>query len=355
VGGHLATRLATALAGRSSGWKDRRLVLVADSRIARRLTPPIKTALASRGAEVRLLTVRPGERSKTRQGKADLEDRLLAARFGRDTLLLALGGGTILDLAGFVAATYTRGVPWIALPTTLLAMVDASIGGKTAINHPRGKNLIGSFHHPAAVYADIEWLSTLPPREYRNGLAEVVKIATGLSEPLFRRLERSATVLLDRGERALARVVAEAIALKGSVVVRDELEGGYRQALNFGHTIGHALETASGYRLSHGEAVSIGLVAESRIARRTGRFTGAAVRRVEALLVRLGLPVRLPRRIDPRDVLALTRSDKKVRGGEVRYALPARIGRMDPSFGWSQPIPDDLVLEALRTLGRPPC
>ena len=340
----------------SRHWRGRPLAIISDSTLARSFGSSLQRLLRGRGAPVRVIPLRAGETCKTREVKAAIEDRLLGARYGPDAVLLAVGGGSILDLAGFVAATFARGVPWIAVPTTLLAMVDASVGGKVGVNHPCGKNLIGAFHHPKAVYADLRFLRTLPEREYIRGLAEVVKMAAGLSEGLFRFLERRVPDILRHRPAVLRRLIAESVSLKARTVSRDERESGYRHVLNFGHTIGHAIESASGYRIAHGEAVAIGMVVESGIALRAGRFSAPQADRLRELLARLGLPV-TPPAIDPRRVLQFTRSDKKARGGSVRYALPARIGRMDRASGWSRPIPYRVVLQAwlaARGVGREP-
>ena len=343
VGRRLARAIAADLARERPGV---RVVLVADARAARRHAAPLLGALRRRGVRPEMILIGAPERTKTREGKAALEDRLLRSGAGRDTLIIAFGGGALLDLAGFTAATYMRGIPWIALPTTLLGMADASVGGKVAVNHPLGKNLLGAFHHPEAVYADLAWLDSLPDRAYRAGLAEIVKMAAGLSAPLFRVLEGSAPELLHRRPALLGDVIARSVALKSRMVSRDEREAGARQGLNFGHTIGHALETAEPGRWLHGEAVALGLVVESAIASRVSGFPPEAAARITALLRRLGLPVHPPDRFDPRRLIRLTRSDKKVRRGLPRYALPRRIGQMSRAGTgeWTHAVPDALVL-----------
>jgi 3-dehydroquinate synthase len=303
----------------------------------------------SAGLETHLLVVPAGERSKTRAQKSRLEDRMLAKGGGRDSAVLALGGGMIGDLAGFTAATYLRGIRFVTLPTTLVAMVDAALGGKTAVDHPRGKNLIGAFHHPAAMLADVAVLETLPERDYRAGLAEVVKTAVVGDESLFRRLERARGAILSRHPEVLEDLVAACCRVKAGIIRIDDREAGPRSMLNFGHTLGHALEHLSRYRLSHGEAVAIGMVLEARAAEAAGVLRRGDALRIETLLARFGLPVRAPRGLKAHWVLAAARADKKSRAGEIRYALPERIGGMAGGPGpFTRPLSESLVLSVLR-------
>ena len=284
-----------------------------------------------------------GETHKTRQGKAELEDRLLAAGLGRDTCLVALGGGVALDLAGFVAATYLRGIPHVLVPTTLLAQVDAAFGGKTGVNTPAGKNLVGAFHFPEAVLVDPDLLRTLPRTEWLGGLAEVVKHAVVGDPALFCRLERNAERLCSPGTLDPA-ALRRAAAVKLDVVADDPFEHDRRAVLNFGHTVAHALEAASGHAVPHGFAVAVGMAVESDVAVASCGFPAAERDRLLALLERLGLPTaaRLPfARL--RRYLAI---DKKNRAGAVRLALPRRIGRMAGArSGWTLTV-DPAVLQA---------
>jgi 3-dehydroquinate synthase len=264
-----------------------------------------------------------GEQHKTRETKARLEDRLLADRWGREVVILALGGGVVTDLAGFVAATYLRGVSWVALPTTLLGMVDASVGGKTAVNTPAGKNLVGAFHRPSAVVADLRALDTLPESELGNGLAEMVKHGAVADRAFLDELERSAGAVRAREPASLAPLVARAAAIKAEIVARDEREHGVRAVLNFGHTVAHALERSSGFELHHGLAVAIGMAVEATAAVRVGRYPREDRDRLVALLRHLGLPVRPPPRLSLQAVREAFAVDKKNRRGEVRFALPS--------------------------------
>jgi 3-dehydroquinate synthase len=329
----LTSQWARAVVSEAAG---SRIVVVSDARVARVVAPRFFTALRRAGARPLLLTFPAGERFKSRETKARLEDRLAAEAVGRDALVVALGGGVTGDLAGFLAATWHRGVPVFQVPTSLLAMADAALGGKTAVDHPAGKNLVGAFHPPRALWADVAALATLPDRELRCGLAEAVKIAAALDARLFARLERDAARLLAREERALVPVIERCLRLKGRVVSRDPTDRGPRAILNFGHTAAHAVEAASAYRVRHGEAVAIGLVAEARIGERVSGFPQEATERLRALLLRLGLPVTLPASLDPAAVARYALADKKTRGGIVRCALPVDLGRpperSDPTF-----------------------
>ena len=333
VGAGVLDRAARALVRSYAG---RRLVVIADATVARLHARRFARSLAARGGEVTLLTFSAGERSKTRETKAALEDRLYRERVGRESAVIAFGGGVTGDLAGFLAATWHRGVPVVQIPTTTLAMLDAALGGKTGVDLASGKNLIGAFHQPDSVWADVELLATLPDRAYRAGLAEAVKMAAALDAGLFREIETGAARLLARRPALLARVVARCLALKGRIVAADERDAGRRMILNFGHTAAHALESASGYRIPHGEAVAIGLVAESALAVKLAGMSQADADRIEALLVALLLPVRPPRGLDPARLRDALSRDKKSRARVVRCALPRRLGRMpggpDPTF-----------------------
>jgi 3-dehydroquinate synthase len=258
---------------------------------------------------------------------------------------------------GFTGATWHRGIPVVQAPTTLLAMADSALGGKTAVDLPAGKNLVGTFHAPSAVYADIATLASLPDSGFRAGFAEVVKTAVVADDGLFRWLEASAQALLRRDDAALEHAIGACLALKGRVVARDERETGRRAILNFGHTVAHALEAASGYAVPHGHAVAVGMVVEAHLAARTGSFPRAHLRRLERLLAALGLPARWPEGVSVDDVVAAARKDKKVRGGELRFALPRRIGRMRPGDDVTVPVGESLVgeiLEGLRHADAPP-
>ena len=293
------------------------------------------------------LTFPPGEPSKTREQWGRLTDALLAQGFGRDSGIVALGGGVAGDLAGFVAATYMRGLPYVQVPTSLLAMLDASVGGKTGVDTPEGKNLIGAFHPPAAVLADPRVLATLPERDYRGGMAEAVKHGLIADAGYFAWMERDAEALIQRDEAALTQLVRRSVELKAEVVSGDEREAGRRAILNAGHTVAHALEHATAYGLPHGEAVALGLIAECALAEGLGVAPAGLRTRVVGLLGRLGLPVRLTAPIDPERVVRAMGSDKKNRGAKVRFALPRELGAMDEGERWTREAPEGAIREAL--------
>ncbi|MBI3766041.1 MAG: 3-dehydroquinate synthase [Ignavibacteriales bacterium] len=274
-----------------------------------------------------LLTVPAGERSKSRRSKELLENNLLALGANRDSLIVALGGGMVGDLAGFVAATLLRGIPYIQIPTTLLAQVDSSIGGKVAIDHPLGKNLIGAFYQPQKVYIDIGALKTLPDREFSNGLAEVIKYAAILDSELFDELEQKQSKILSRDEKSLLNIIKRCCELKKSVVEEDEKETDYRRILNFGHTIGHAIERLSKYRIPHGQAVAIGMVAESTMSSHLGILPARHAERITSLLKMYNLPTEIPSTIKLEAIMRATLQDKKVHRGMTHYTLLERIGR----------------------------
>jgi len=312
------------------GKSCRRALIVTDENVAA-LRAPIAAALEAVGVAATTAVVPAGEGSKTLHHAADLYDDLVRLRADRHTAVVAVGGGVVGDLAGFVAATYARGVPLLMVPTTLLAQVDSSVGGKVGVNHPRCKNIIGAFHQPVGVWADTETLASLPPRELRSGLAEVVKYGVILDAGFFRYLEEHADEVLARRPEAVRHVVAHSCRLKAEVVTRDEREeSGVRAVLNFGHTVGHAIEAAAGYggAFRHGEAVAVGMAAEARLAERIGWLPPGVATRLVALLEKFGLPTTAP----GLDHAALTEAmsrDKKNQKGKTRFVLPRRIGQVE--------------------------
>lgn len=275
----------------------------------------------------KLLTIPPGEQSKNRKTKELLENQLLSFKAGRDSVIIALGGGVIGDLAGFVAATLHRGVPYIQIPTTLLAQVDSSIGGKVAVDHPLGKNLIGAFYQPKKVYIDVSVLKTLPEKEFINGMAEVIKYGAILDEKLFTYLENHRNELLKRKNHVLVKIIKRCCELKRDIVQKDERETGLRRILNFGHTIGHAVELISNYKVPHGYAIAIGMVAESKISVSMGLLSGLDFSRLANLLLQYKLPITFSRKLNATELFNATLQDKKVRNGIVHYTLIERIGK----------------------------
>jgi 3-dehydroquinate synthase len=350
IGRGLAARISVDLRKRRLG---RLYVIVTDAHLHGKGESMLAT-FRRRGLTADLVSFPAGEGSKSRRVRDEIEDGIIALGAGRDTVLVALGGGVVGDLVGFVAATFNRGIPHVQIPTTLIGMVDSAIGGKTGINHPVGKNLIGAFHQPAAVYIDVDHLKSLPPRHFASGLAEVVKCGVIADTRLFHALETRPDRVLKRDPDVMSRVIEACCRLKARVVMEDPRDSSRRKILNYGHTIGHALEILSEYSLTHGEAVAIGMVAEARIALRAGLLSEEAVERVTGLLTLLGLPTAIPRGIDPAHILRVAHHDKKVRQGKIAYALPIRIGAMASHAGdYAVPIDDLLVAEVLQHL-KPP-
>jgi 3-dehydroquinate synthase len=267
-----------------------------------------------------------GEVHKTLANVARILDVLIANRFGRDCCVIALGGGVVGDMSGFAAACYQRGVPFVQMPTTLLAQVDSSVGGKTGVNHPGGKNLIGAFHQPAAVFADTDTLKTLPDRELRAGLAEVIKYGLIVDREFFRWLEDNADGLLARDTAALTHAIKRSCQVKAEIVARDEREQGDRALLNLGHTFGHAIESVTNYSTwLHGEAVGAGMLLAADMSQRLGWLSEADVERVHRMLVRFGLPTDV-RDLPSADIAEKMKIDKKVAAGRVRLVLLKAIG-----------------------------
>ena len=296
-------------------------------------------------------TFAAGEASKTRAEWARLTDAMIARGFGRDSVVVAVGGGVTVDLAGFVAATFMRGVRVVQVPTTLLAMIDAAVGGKTGVDTDAGKNLVGTFHHPTLVLADPSVLGSLPAAELRNGLAEALKHALITSRDELQWLLAAAPVVSDPARATapeMTELVTRNIGIKAGVVARDEREGGLRKALNFGHTIGHAIERVADFAIPHGACVGIGMRVEARIATAVGLAAPAFETTVAAALGALGLPIRPAGPISPDAVLQATRTDKKARAGRVEYALARDVGVMAASdSGFGTVVPDAVALAAI--------
>jgi 3-dehydroquinate synthase len=302
--------------------------LVTDEHVVAR-ADAVAAALHDAGFDTQVISLPAGEAQKALNVASYLYDRLAEARADRKTLVVAVGGGVIGDLAGFVAATWNRGLPLFMVPTTLLAMVDSSVGGKAGINHPRGKNLIGAFHQPVGVWIDTASLNTLPDREYRSGLAEVLKYGVILDAEFFAYLEQHTATILARDAGCIRHVVGRCCRLKADVVERDEREEtGLRAVLNYGHTFAHAFETVGGYGAwLHGEAVSAGMVCASRLAERRGLIGPDITERQRRLLQTFGLPI-APQNWPADELLAVMRLDKKASAGRLRFVLPRRLGEV---------------------------
>ncbi|MEO8635297.1 MAG: 3-dehydroquinate synthase [Gemmatimonadales bacterium] len=347
----------------ASAMGARPLVLITDDIVGRyydewtRATSEAR-ALGARASDagIRLkcetrLTFPAGEASKTRESWMRLSDQMLTAGIDRHAAVVALGGGVVGDLAGFVAATYLRGIPCAQVPTTLLAMVDASVGGKVGVDTSTGKNLIGAFHPPAIVVADPLTLLSLPDRVYRSGLAEAVKHGLIADAAYFEWIEANARRLLARELELMTHLVHQSVIIKAGVVSSDEREAGRRAILNAGHTVAHGLELESRYRLPHGEAVGLGLIAECRIAEELGVAPAGLAARVVGLLRTLGLPTRSGEGVQLSKALQAMTLDKKNRDGQVRLSLPSGLGTMHEGGGrWTVPVPEEILSSTLAGL-----
>jgi 3-dehydroquinate synthase len=314
---------------------DRRLAVITDRTVARLVPQRVKAPV---------LVVPAGEGSKSRTRWQGLTDRLLDLGYGRDSAIVALGGGVVGDLAGFVAATYLRGVPVVQVPTSLLAMVDASIGGKTGVNTRHGKNLVGAFHPPAGVFIDPTVTRTLRAADLRTGLVEAVKHGLTADRGYLEWIDRSLDLLLDRNEEALVGLVRRSVELKAEIVAGDERESGRRAILNAGHTVGHALELVTEYRLSHGDAVALGLIVEAVIAGHEGLAPDNLPAELAERFGRMGVPLELPPAADDDRLLRAMAHDKKAVGGALRFALV----RSAPADGeWTTEVPEAVVRQSL--------
>jgi len=323
--------------------------VISDSHVAKLYGEDVLQRLSAVGHRAELLTFPAGEWNKTRDTWASLSDRMLAAHYGRDCAVIALGGGVVNDVAGFVAATYLRGVPLVQVPTSLLAMIDSSIGGKTGVDVPAGKNLLGAFHQPRVVVADPDLLGSLSSAQLAAGLAEAVKHGVIADAEYFAFLEAEYAAIFAKHAPALERLVRRSVEIKAAVVAQDEREQGRRAILNFGHTVGHAVETTSKYEVLHGEAVAIGMVYEGRLAESLGIAAAGPVQRIMRVLERLHLPTERPDGSQVDDLIAAMRTDKKVRAGEIRFALPTAIGSTYGSDGegWTVAVREEAIRQVL--------
>ena len=325
--------------------KGKKAAVVTSSVIAPLYFARVERALRAAGAQVVEVILPDGEEHKTWQTLNMVYDALLGARCDRQTTIVALGGGVVGDIAGFAAATYQRGIPFIQLPTTLLAQVDSSVGGKTGINHPLGKNMVGAFHQPNAVVADVTTLNTLPLRELRAGLAEVIKHGFIFDVAFVGWLEASIERLLARDPEALTHAVVRSCEIKAQVVAADERETGLRAILNFGHTFGHAIESGLGYgKWVHGEAVAAGMVMAAEMSARLGTLGTSDAERIRTLLERAGLPVVGPADLSADRYLELMAVDKKAEGGKTRFVLLDALG----SAVLRADVPESVVRGTLR-------
>lgn len=332
--------------------KIHKFAVITDSNVKDPYGEPILHRLKDAGYQADLFVFEAGEKSKTRQTKEMIEDAMLAKQYRRDCCVIAVGGGVVTDLAGFVAGTYGRGVPFINYATTLLAAADASVGGKTAVDTPLATNLIGMFNQPEKVYLDIATWKTLPKREVISGLAETIKHACLGSKEFFNYLDEHMEEILSLQKEACEHIAEENCKIKYHVVMKDERESGLREVLNLGHTVGRAIETVSDYRLLHGEAVSIGMVAEVKLAYRLGYVTERERDAVIALLEKAELPVSIPEYIDREALVKKLYTDKKVRDGKLRFVIQKGIGdivEFEPGV-FATPIEEQVAREIIMSL-----
>ena len=347
-----AIRIGTGLLDRVGGWCAERMsgrtaLVVTDTTVGPRYLDRVEAAFRGAGFRVASVAVPAGEQAKSPRELFRLYEAALEAGLDRRCLVVALGGGVVGDLAGFMAATWLRGVAFVQLPTTLLAMVDSAVGGKTAINLPGGKNLVGAFHQPVLVVADLDTLGSLPAREVVAGLAEVVKCGAIRDRALFESIERNTDAVVRGAPEAIRGLVAACCRMKAEVVRADEREGGQRAILNFGHTLGHALEQAAGYgTLLHGEAVAVGMIYAAELSVRCAGLPAADAARLRAVLLALGLPVRHPGPAWP-DVRRAMAADKKTEDARLRWVLLQRIGEAVTGVE----VPEALLKEAWHVVG----
>jgi len=346
---HIGTGLLDSVADyvRSTGIESDRVALVTDSNVLPLYGDKVRESLSNAGSTVILCEVPPGERSKTVEKAAELCRTFLLGELDRTAGVVALGGGVVGDLAGFVAATYMRGIPYVNVPTSLVAQLDSSVGGKVGVNLPEAKNIVGSFHQPCAVIIDVSALRTLSEREFRAGLAEAAKYGVIADADVFNMLESGCERILDQDHGILEELVGRCCRIKADVVQHDEKERGVRINLNYGHTIGHAIEAASGYgRFLHGEAVAIGMDGAARIAARLGLTDDGFVGRQARLLKACGLPVAWTD-MPIAEVMAVMKMDKKRAAGALRFVLPCEPGRVTVRDDVQEGVVAD-VLEQLR-------
>ena len=326
VGSGLLNRVAELL---TPHIKSNKVLIVSDAFVKARYMPVVRQSLTDAGLDVHAIEIPVGEESKSLAQFSRIQDSLVAHQLDRGSTLIALGGGVIGDLAGFAAAVYMRGISYVQIPTTLQAQVDASVGGKTAINHPKGKNLIGAFHQPKLVIIDVNTLKTLPQRDIRAGLIEVIKMGVIRDEPLFKMVEDNLDTILNTEDATLIEMISSGCVNKAEIVAKDEKESRLRMVLNYGHTFGHALEALTHYnRYRHGEAVSIGMNCAAQLAVNLRMFSEIDFQRQRALLKRVKLPLTFPPDLTPEVLCDAMYLDKKTLGGKLRLILPTRIGEV---------------------------
>jgi 3-dehydroquinate synthase len=306
--------------------KAARYVMVADSNVNRLYGQTMLTAFTDAGLNASIIEIPAGEASKNISTVMDVAERLLALGADRGTTLIALGGGVVGDLTGFIASVYMRSVPYIQIPTTLIGQVDSSIGGKTAVDLPQGKNLLGTFYQPRAVFADLNFLDTLPQKEFNNGLAEIIKYGIIEDEKMFKLLEENMDAIKNRDSAHLLKIIETCCRIKKSIVEIDEREQGLRRILNFGHTLGHALEAVSEYALSHGEGVALGMIAAAKLSAKMHYLPEDELTRVEKVISQAGLPEKIPATFATDAVIGRLKMDKKKKDDVIHFVLIKKIG-----------------------------
>jgi 3-dehydroquinate synthase len=328
-----------------SNWA-KRYFIITDSNLSKLHGQRVQAILTGMGLKTALIEFPAGEASKNIHTCLELIEKLIGLGADRTSALIALGGGVVGDIVGFIASTYMRGIPYVQMPTTLLAQVDSSIGGKTAIDLPEGKNLMGNFYQPKAVFIDLSFLRTLPEREFKSGLAEIVKCGIIDDPELFAALETGAGVILERNLDFLEPIILKTCQIKKMIVEMDETDKGMRRYLNFGHTLGHAIETHSSYACSHGEAVSMGMVAAATLSKRMKYLPGEDQERIVALLEALRLPRVIPPDLDTAGILSRLKVDKKKTGERVNFILLKRLGVPFVNGG----VPEEIVRQVVEEL-----
>jgi len=342
IGYKIADRMALIIA---KNHQAGRYVLITDNSVGSIYAKQMMENLKDVGLNVNLIEFTAGESSKNINTVLDIAGKLLELGADRSTILIALGGGVVGDLVGFIASIYMRGIPYIQIPTTLIGQVDSSIGGKTAIDLAHGKNLLGTFHQPRAVFADLIFLETLPEKEFNNGLAEVIKYGIIDDEKMFRLLEDNMDAVKSRDSALLTKLVENCCRIKKSIVEIDEKEQGLRRLLNFGHTLGHAIEAVSKYTISHGEGVALGMIAAARISGKKKYLDTAQVKRIEEIILRAGLPGKIPRDFSADDIISRLAMDKKKKDNVVHFVLLKKIGMPFVNGGIANKLIYDVIEE----------
>ena len=323
IGRDIIDRIALILA---KNHKAGRYAVITDDCVGSLYGKKILTSLVDVGLNVNLIEFPAGEANKNINTVLHVAEKLLQAGADRETFLIALGGGVVGDVTGFIASVYMRSVPYIQIPTTLVAQVDSSIGGKTAVDLPQGKNLMGTFYQPCAVFTDLSFLETLPEKEFNNGLAEIIKYGIIDDEKMFHTMENNMEAIKLKDPKLVLNIVEACCRIKKSIVEIDEKDQGLRHILNFGHTLGHALETMSQYTITHGEGVALGMIAAARLSEKMGYLESNEAKRIEALIREAGLPCKIPETFFADNIIAALQMDKKKKGDIIRFVLLKKIG-----------------------------